>query len=121
MLDPSEFTDRYVSLWNEPDPATRRKLIAELWAPDGANFTATSEYHGYRELEVRTTDAYEKFVGSGVYRFRSRQNAVGHHGVVRFNWEMINAEDGTVTSVGLEVFSLDDDGRILSDHQFIER
>ncbi len=110
-----------MSLWNESDPAYRRKLIAELWAPSGANFTATSEYHGYQELELRVSDAYEKFVGSGAYRFRSLHNAAGHHDAVRFNWEMYNPANDEVISVGLEVFILDNDSCILTDHQFIER
>jgi hypothetical protein len=121
MVDPKELTDRYVSLWNEPDPASRRTLITEPWAPDGANLTPTSEYHGYQELEVRVSDAYEKFVGSGRYRFRSVHNAAAHHHAVRFNWEMYNPANDEVASVGLEVFILDADGRIITDHQFIEQ
>jgi hypothetical protein len=121
MVDPNEFTDRYVSLWNEPDPTLRRRLIAELWAPSGANLTATSEHHGYQELEVRVSDAYEKFVGSGAYRFRSLNNAAGHHDAVRFNWEMFNPATHEIASRGLEVFILDNDGRILTDYQFIEQ
>jgi hypothetical protein len=121
MVDPNELIDRYVSLWNEPDPDSRRRLIAELWAPRGANFTASSEFHDYEELYGRVTEAYEKFVGSGEFRFRSMNNAAGHHNTLKFNWEMVGAEDEKVASLGLEVLALDNDGRILSDHQFIEQ
>jgi hypothetical protein len=121
MVDLKELTDRYVSVWNEPDPGSRRRLIAELWAANGANFTASSEFHGHEELEVRITEPYEEFVGSGGYRFRSMNNVAGHHNALKFNWKMVDTEDGTVASVGLEVLVLDNDGRILSDHQFIEQ
>jgi hypothetical protein len=121
MVDPNEFTDRYVSLWNEPAPELRRELITELWAENGANYTASFEYHGYQELEARVTGAYEKFVGGGDYRFRSLNNAAGHHNAVRFNWEMVGADGGEVATVGLEVFVLDNNGRILADYQFLEK
>jgi hypothetical protein len=32
---PQQLTDRYVSLWNEPDPTARSALVRELWAPGG--------------------------------------------------------------------------------------
>ncbi|MGH3407452.1 MAG: hypothetical protein ACRDRJ_33875, partial [Streptosporangiaceae bacterium] len=34
-LDISQWADRYVAQWNEPDPAARAKLIRELRADDG--------------------------------------------------------------------------------------
>ena len=30
-----ELADRYVALWNEPDPDQRRRMIAGLWTEDG--------------------------------------------------------------------------------------
>src|SRR5690348_1309538 len=39
MTDTIETTtlgDRYIALWNEPDPAARRAMIRELWATDGS-------------------------------------------------------------------------------------
>jgi hypothetical protein len=35
VKDLQRLVDRYVALWNEPDPDARRKMIRELWAPDG--------------------------------------------------------------------------------------
>jgi len=29
-----QLADRYVALWNEPDPERRRRMIAELWTED---------------------------------------------------------------------------------------
>src|SRR5262249_51526227 len=73
MTDTNEFADRYVSLWNEPDPERRRRLVAELWTEDGAQIlqppqemreiaarpgigmSATLEARGHAELETRTT------------------------------------------------------------------
>jgi hypothetical protein len=37
MTDPNEIADRYVALWNEPDPDARRAAVAQLWTEDGAH------------------------------------------------------------------------------------
>ena len=31
MSHSDDITEKYVSLWNEPDPETRRRLIPGLW------------------------------------------------------------------------------------------
>ena len=37
-----QLVDRYVALWNEPDPDVRRHAIRALWAPDGASSAPTA-------------------------------------------------------------------------------
>jgi hypothetical protein len=113
------FIDRYVELWNEPDAEQRRATIEQLWAPRGANYTASMEAIGYDALDRRVTAAYDSYVGSGQYRFRTGAPAIAHHGAARVQWEMVNVADGEVAAVGLEFLVLDDDGRIGSDHQFL--
>lgn len=115
----TKFIERYVALWNEPDADRRRQTIQELWAPDGANYTQTMEAVGYDALEDRVTKAYETYVGSGEHRFRSLEPPVGHHNAVKVRWEMVTVADDLVASIGLEFLVLDDEGRIISDHQFI--
>ena len=110
--------ERYVELWNEPDPEVRRATIEELWAPRGANYTQSMAAVGYDALDARVTSAYESYVGTGQYRFRAGAPAVEHHDAVKVEWEMVNLADHTVASVGLEFLVLAD-GRIRSDHQFI--
>ena len=114
-----KFIERYVELWNEPDAELRRTTIEELWATGGANYTQTTEAVGYDSLEARVTRAYEAYVGSGEYRFRSVVPPAAHHGAVKVQWEMVTVPDGAVASVGHEFLLLGDDGRIISDHQFI--
>ena len=36
MTDLNDLRERYVAVWNEPDPGARRKQIEALWAPDGS-------------------------------------------------------------------------------------
>jgi hypothetical protein len=137
MNDTQTLTERYVALWNEPDPDRRRQAIRELWTDGGAQvleppqelreaaaaigFRAPRlESRGYDELEERVTRAYEDFVGSGRFRFRGRANASRLDDIVKFGWEMVPADGGEVAAVGLDVLLLAPDGRIRLDYQFIE-
>ena len=111
--------ERYVAMWNEGDPARRRQLIEELWAPDCANFTAVNEYRGYDALEKRVRLSWEKWGRDAACLFRPRHFQL-HHNAVRFTWEMVNAGDGKLRTVGHEFLLLAADGRIREDYQFIE-
>ena len=137
MQDPQQLVERYVAMWNEPDPAVRRSTIRELWADDARHLVAppadmraaaagigfgdpTLEARGHAQLEVRVTRAHEEFVAAGHYVFRARPNAARLLDVVKFNWEMVEVADGSVAATGLDVFVVDDDGRIRIDHQWVE-
>ena len=134
---PHDLATRYVAVWNEPDPDTRRSLIRDLWAPSGGQvleapqglrdtarsigFDApTLEARGYAALEVRVARAHEEFVGTGQFTFRARGDAARLGDVVKFRWEMVPVGGRDVAGVGLDVFLLDDEDRIQEDYQFIE-
>ena len=134
-INPHDLAGRYIALWTEPDAALRRKAIEHLWAEDGAhileppveireaaaalgfNFT-TLEARGYDALEGRVTRSYERFVASGQFTFRPRDDAVRLRNVVKFGWETVSADGGEAVSGGLEVLVLDDDGLIKTDYMF---
>jgi hypothetical protein len=119
MNDLQQLADRYVAVWNEPDLQARRRVIAELWAPDGAHYVRSRECRGYGELETRVAGSHEKNVTIGKNRFRARPNAQALHDTVTFNWEMLPQASEEVLAVGLEFLMLDRDGRIVADYQFI--
>jgi hypothetical protein len=137
MTDATELADRYVGLWNEPDPERRRAAIAALWTEDGAHLlqapiemreaaaapgiglTARLEARGHAALEARATSAHERFIAPGTYAFRRRDNVERLGDVVKFNWEMVTSA-GEIAGVGLEFLVLAPDGRIRRDYQFIE-
>jgi hypothetical protein len=127
---------RYVALWNEPDPTARREGIRELWAAEGVHllqpplearniaaaigFDLTAlEARGHAALEVRVARAYEEFVAPGEFRFRAQDDGDRVGDMVKFRWDMVSATAG-VAAVGLEILVLDPDGRITADYQFIE-
>jgi hypothetical protein len=111
--------ERYVAVWNEPDAPLRRQRIAELWTPDGANFTKSLEARGYEALEARVRASHEKWVRDGGCFFRAR-DVQSHHGAVRLKWEMVSVSGGGVVSVGYDFFVLAEDDRLRNDYQFIE-
>jgi hypothetical protein len=132
----AELAEKYVALWNEPDPDRRRRMIAELWAEDGRHMlqppqeiraiaaqpgiamTATLEAHGYDEIEARAASAYEHWVGSEGLSFRGRDDADRLGDVVKLHWEAI-AKEGSVVAVGLSFLVVAADGRIKRDYTFI--
>ena len=131
-----ELADRYVALWNEPDPDRRREMIAGLWTEDGSHIlqppeeirdvaarpgvgmTAVLEARGYAEIEARAASAYAEWVGSQELTFRRREDAERLHDVVKFHWEAI-ARDGEPFAVGLSFLVLAEDGRIRRDYTFV--
>jgi len=138
--DPTPIIDRYVAMWNEPDPQARDRTIGELWSRDCVHVLQapqemrdaaraigfprmTLDVRGHDELSFRVGRAQHEFVAEGGYRFRSRGDGARLGSIVKFHWEMVPAGgDGgeEIAAVGLDVLELDADGRILTDYQFIE-
>jgi hypothetical protein len=136
MTNPQQIADRFNSIWIEPDPEKRRRMVPEIWAPDAvhvldppqevreaaANMRMRSTFvsRGHAELEERVASAYEQFIAPGEFMFRGRDDAQRVGDIVKFRWEMFRKSDGETMGVGLEVVELDADGLITRDHQFIE-
>ena len=133
-----DFTRRWFALWTEGDPQARSRQVADLWAPAGAQVlvdppqevreAATTlafpvprlEVRGHDEIDRRVTQAYAMFVEPGVHTFEGASDAVLlAPGLVGLGWEMVAIADGTIAGSGYDVITLDDDGRILLDHQHI--
>ena len=135
----ASFTSRWFALWTEADPHARSAQVADMWATNGAQVLVDPpqamreavtelafpvprlEVRGHDELDRRVTRAYEMFIEPGEYTFK----ATGGDAVllapalVGLAWDMATVADGTVVGSGYDVLVLDDDGRILLDHQHI--
>lgn len=136
MTDPQQIADNYNAIWIEPDPEKRRRMVAEIWAPDalhvldppqevretasGMRMRATFQSRGHAELEQRVASAYDEFIAPGEFTFRGRDDAQRVGDIVKFHWEMVRKSDGETMGVGLEIVEVDADGLIRRDHQFIE-
>ncbi|MFJ6324674.1 MULTISPECIES: hypothetical protein [unclassified Rhizobium] len=118
--DLDELANRYVAVWNEPDQLERRNGIETLWLQDGLHFTPTREVKGYEALEARVEESHNKFVRDQGFVFRVSGEPLGHHGVVKFYWVMVDPTSNAIKAIGSDVLCLDESGRIASDHQFTE-
>jgi hypothetical protein len=111
--------DRYVASWNEPDSTQRRRVIDDIWSGDGVYSNVTTEYEGRNGIEQAVTEAYDAFTANG-YRFQVR-SVQTNHDAVRYQWEMVPAAGGEADSIGTHIAMLGTDGRLVSDHQFIDK
>jgi len=133
-----DFSRRWFALWTEADPQARSRQVAELWATNGAQVlvdppqamreAATAlafpvprlEVRGHDEIDRRVSQAYAMFVEPGVHTFRAAGDAVYlAPALVGLGWDMVTVADGTVAGSGYDVIVLDDDARIVLDHQHI--
>ena len=136
MNDPTELADRYVAIWNEPDPEARRRTVRELWSEDAAQVLEPPEVireaadalgagvvletRGHAALEQRVTHSYDAFVARDGMVFRRLGRAARLRDVVEFRWEAAPRDGGEAIGSGLEILVLDEDGRIRLDYQFVE-
>lgn len=137
----ADFTRRWFELWTQADPQARSAQVADLWAPNGAQVlvdppqevrdAATAlafpvphlEVRGHDEIDRRVTQAYAMFIQPGEYTFQATDDAdavlLMAPGLIGLAWEMVSVGDGTIAGRGYDVLALDDNGRILLDHQHI--
>jgi hypothetical protein len=121
MTDYNGLVQRYMAIWNEPDPDARRAEIARLWAPDGAHFILDYRLEGFDAVNGRVGRAYTQWVEQAGNLFRCASGTVvGRGDVLKFSWEMTPADGGKVISEGFDFMTLDGSGRIVADHQFNE-
>lgn len=137
MINPTELVERYVALWNEPDPERRRAEVHALWTEEGGQillppeeireraaalgfFDSVLEARGHSALERRAAVAYEEFIAPGGFTFRQRGGVTQLGDVVRLEWELAPLDGGPATGGGTEFVLLSPDGRIRTDYQFID-
>jgi hypothetical protein len=106
---------RYLAVWSEPDPASRRAAIAGLWAPDGAEFVEGTRFQGHEELEARVARAYQEFVASGRYAVTAADDVARHDDIVTFTIQL-TAPDGEVAWAARVFLLLGEDGLIRQDY-----
>lgn len=117
-MDIRQLAERYVAVWNESDPAARRRAVAGLWEADGVETTESARYRGHDALEARVAEVHNELVRDGGFVFRAGDDAAGHHGTVAFTAHMVPAVGGRAAWSGRVFAVLGATGRIRHDYQF---
>jgi hypothetical protein len=111
--------ERYVAVWNNPDPVRRRAEIDALWAEDAYFANARFEYRGHDEIAVGIGRSHDAWVGTG-HVFRAAGSAADHHGAAKLVWHMFGPDGGAPVSTGTNFIRFTAGGQIASDHQFVD-
>jgi hypothetical protein len=113
----AEMVARYLAVWNDPDPGSRRAAIAGLWAPDGAEFVEGTQFRGHEELGARISGAYQEFVASGRYAVTAASDVTRHNDIVTFTIQLTTPAAGEIAWAARVFLLLDAGGHIQEDYQ----
>ena len=114
--DTTQIVARYLAVWSEPDPASRRAAIAGLWAGDGCEFVEGTQFRGHQELGARITAAYQEFVGSGRYAVTAASDVSRHDDIVTLTIQL-TTPSGEIAWAARVFLLLDAGGLIKEDYQ----
>ncbi len=108
MTDPMTVADRYLAVWNEPDPAARRRALAEHWTPDARYVDPLMAGSGPESIAAMIEAARAQFAGHA-FALSGKADGYGHY--VRFSWTLA-PDGGAPVGGGTDIVRLRDDGRI---------
>lgn len=109
--------ERYFEMWNEPDAARRRAVIAEAWAPDARYVDPLHSAAGADALDAMVAGLHETYPG---HFFRLTEPVDAHNDRARWGWEFA-APDGTPVMLGVDFAVVDADGRLREVTGFFEQ
>ncbi|WP_113704290.1 nuclear transport factor 2 family protein [Nonomuraea lactucae] len=113
----AELVERYLAVWNETDPTTRAKAVAELWTEEATYTDPLAQVSGHAGIAAVIEGARGMFPG---LVFSPGEVYDAHHGVARFTWHLGPAGEEPVV-VGFDVVELAGDGRIARVLGFLDR
>ncbi|MEW2525614.1 nuclear transport factor 2 family protein [Streptomyces sp. NPDC047071] len=109
---------RYFEAWNATGTDGIRKAVEAAWTPDGTYTDPLADAAGTDALVAVIAAVQKQFPG---FEFRRTGELDGHHGLVRFTWELVSGADGSAPVAGSDVAVLADDGRIRTVYGFLDR
>ena len=113
-----EIVERYLAAWNETDPAKRRALVDEVWAPDGRYTDPLADVRGRAEIDGLIGAVQQQFPG---FVFTLGGTVDTHHDQARFTWHLGPAGAAEPPVVGFDVAVLDGAGQIGSVYGFLDK
>lgn len=118
MSDFDDIVERYLQVWNEVDPDARASAAATVFAADVSYVDPLLAVDGRDALVSAIGAVHQQFPG---FRFQPAGRVDGHHGQVRFGWELGPADAAQAPVAGFDVAVLDADGQIRAVHGFLDR
>jgi len=116
MADLTALVDRYIAIWNEEDPASRQRLIAQTWTTEARYRDPMLEGDGPAGIDAMTAAVQAQFPG---LRFRRTGGVDAHHDQIRFPWEAsMNGADPVIAGVDFGVVAKD--GRLAAITGFLD-
>jgi len=108
MQDRNTLAEAYLAAWNEPDIASRRRLMERHWAEQARYADPMMQAEGRDGIAGMIEAARASFPGHG---FSLRGVPDGHGAFLRFGW-VLAPEGGAPVARGSDVLRLDEEGRI---------
>ena len=111
---------RYIAIWNEPDPARRRGLIADTWSEDATYVDPMQSGQGRDGIDAMVAAVQEKFPG---FRFALSGRPDGFREHARFGWSLFapgGEAGGSPVAAGIDFATFDADGRLRTVVGFVE-
>jgi hypothetical protein len=100
--------ERYLDTWNESDDAVRADLSTAVWAADGRLVDPLIDATGAEAIAAAIGAVRDQMPGHSLARTTAIDT---HHDTARFGWT-VHAPDGTIAVAGIDVVTIDADGRI---------
>ncbi|WP_219219573.1 nuclear transport factor 2 family protein [Variovorax boronicumulans] len=91
-LDATGIADDYIAVWNETDPARRRRLLEAGWQPDASYVDPMAQARGLDAIDALVGAVQQRYPG---FRFHLKGQADAHGDNLRFAWTLgpAGAED----------------------------
>jgi hypothetical protein len=105
---PQDIIDGYFECWNATDADARAAAIARTWTEEATSSDPLSEVTGHDELAAMMDAVRAQYPG---HSFRQVGQPDGHHDLLRWSWEMVDAEGAGVVD-GFDVALRAEDGRL---------
>jgi len=115
-LDAVGIAHRYITLWNETDPARRRQLLVADWVADAHYIDPMAEARGVAQIDALVDAVQQRYPG---FRFRLKGRADAHGDHLRFSWTL--GPSGAEDLIEGTDFAQVDSGKLRSVTGFLDK
>lgn len=117
MAEITTVVDDYIAMWNEPDPAARREIIARTWTEDATYVDPLMSGSGPEGIDAMVAAAQQQFPG---HRFHLSFGPDAYNDRVRFAWRLVAEDGGATAAAGVDFGLVAGDGRLQAVTGFLE-